>query len=36
MDDLIEMAVELLFSRQRKFYLWRDTKGWDFVKGGKM
>lgn len=33
MDDLIEMAVELLFSRQLNICLPRDAKGWDFVKG---
>lgn len=33
MDGLVEMVVEMLFSRQLKFSLWRDTKGWDVVKG---
>lgn len=36
MDDLIEMVVELLFSRQLKVCLWRDTEDWDFVKGEKI
>jgi len=35
MDDLIQMAVELPFSRQLKVCLWRGAEGWDFVKGGK-
>lgn len=36
MDDLMEVAAELLFSRELKFYLWGDTKGWGFVKGEDM